>query len=57
LTQRAFIAQEQGIEAVKLSLGTDAFRELEGRGRAMDEHDAVELARTAATNVLSSNTP
>jgi predicted ATPase/class 3 adenylate cyclase len=57
LTQRAFIAQEQGIEALKLLLGTDAFRELDVRGRAMYEHDAVELAHSAAAKVLSSNTP
>jgi hypothetical protein len=57
LSERAFTAQEQGIQALDAALGTDRCRELRMSGAGLDEHKAVELARITATDVLSVDAP
>jgi predicted ATPase len=54
LTQRAQDHHARGIAELGAALGADRFRELQAAGAAMDEHDAVELARTAVARALSS---
>jgi tetratricopeptide (TPR) repeat protein len=53
LTQRVQDQHAQGIVALAAALGDDRSQELQETGAAMDEHDAVVLARTAVARALS----
>jgi predicted ATPase/class 3 adenylate cyclase len=53
LTTRVVEDQRKGIEALTAALGADRCEQLLEQGAAMEEHDAVGLARDAARRVLS----
>jgi hypothetical protein len=53
LTTRVVEDQRRGIEALTTALGADRCEQLLEQGAAMEEHDAVALARDASARVLS----
>jgi predicted ATPase/class 3 adenylate cyclase len=56
LTTRVIEDQRQGIEALNAALGAERCELLLERGAALEEHEAVALARDAAAPVLSGET-
>jgi predicted ATPase/class 3 adenylate cyclase len=57
LTTRVVEDQRQGIEALDAVLGADRCAELIALGAAMNEHDAVVMARAAAAHALADDMP
>ena len=55
LTTRVIEDQRQGIEALTAALGADRCEQLLEQGAAMEEHDAVVMARAAAARVPSAD--
>jgi predicted ATPase/class 3 adenylate cyclase len=56
LTGRVIDAQERGISELNEALGTERCDQLLARGRSIDDHAAVALARAAATPLLTEPT-
>jgi hypothetical protein len=57
LTTRVIEDQRQGIEVLTAALGADRCEHLLEQGAAMEEHEAVALARDAARRVLEETDP
>jgi hypothetical protein len=55
LTERVVEDQRRAIESLNAALGEEPRAELMAQGAAMEEHDAVVMARAAAEHVLSAD--